>query len=62
MANRFANGGALIVFYSRDLEVSEALVLYYGARIIKPIFNFLGGRRVQFAEPTGNEFAFCSNV
>ncbi|MEK9556943.1 MAG: VOC family protein, partial [Alphaproteobacteria bacterium] len=24
--------------------------------------DFPGGRRVQFAEPTGNEFAFWSNV
>ena len=52
----------LIVFYSRDLEASEALVLSHGASIIKPVFDFPGGRRFQFAEPTGNEFAFWSNV
>jgi len=62
MAGRSADGGALIVFYSRDLEASEALVLSRRASIIKPIFDFPGWRRLQFAEPTGNEFAFWSNV
>ena len=62
MATRSADGGALIGFYSHDLEASEALVLYHGASIIKPIFDFPGGRRFKFAEATGSEFAFWSNV
>ena len=62
MASRSADGGALIVFYSRDLEASEALVLSHGASSIKPVFECPGGRRFQFAEHTGNEFAFWSDV
>ena len=62
MASRSADRGALIVFSSRDLDASEALVLSHGARIIKPVFDFPGGRRFQFAEPMGNEFASWSNV
>ena len=62
MASRSADGGALIVFYSRDLEASEALVLSHGASSIKPVFDCPGGRRLQFAEPMGNDFAFWSNV
>ena len=62
MASRSADGGALIVFYSRDLEASEALILSHGASIIKPVFVCTGGRRFQFAEPAGNEFASWSNV
>jgi predicted enzyme related to lactoylglutathione lyase len=62
MASRSADRGALIVFYSCDFEASEALVLSHGASIIKPVFDFAGGRRFQFAEPTGNEFAFWSKV
>ena len=58
MASRSADGGALIVFYSRDLEASEALVLSHGVSIIKPIFDFPSGRRLQFAEPMGSDFAF----
>ena len=62
MVSRSADGGALIMFYSRNLEASEALVLSHGASSIKPVFDCPGGRRLQFAEPTGNEFAFWSNV
>ncbi len=62
MESRSADGGALIVFYSRELEARETLVLSQGASIIKPIFGFPGGRRFQFAEQTGNEFTFWSNV
>lgn len=61
LATRSADGGALIIFYSRDLEESEALFRHHGATIIKPVFEFPGGRRFQFAEPTGNEFAIWSN-
>ena len=56
-ASQSADGGALIVFYSRDLEASEALILSHEASIIKPIFDLLGGCRFQFAEPAGSYFA-----
>ena len=62
MASRSANGSALIVFYSSDLEAREVLVLSHGASIIKPMFDFPDGRRFKLAEPTGSEFAFWSNV
>ena len=62
MVSQSVDGGALIVFYSHDLEVSEALVLSHGASSIKPVFDCPGGHQFQFAEPTGNEFACCSNV
>ena len=45
VASRSADGGALIVFYSRDLEASEALVLSHGASSIKTVFDCPGGRR-----------------
>jgi len=51
------NGGALIVFYSDALEATQAKVEQAGGIIIKPIFDFPGGRRFQFTEPSGNEFA-----
>ena len=50
-------GSALIVFYSANLEETQAKVERAGGRIIKPIFSFPGGRRFHFTEPSGNEFA-----
>ena len=51
MASRSADGGALIVFYSRDLKASEALVLSHGASIIKPILEFPSERRFSLPRP-----------
>lgn len=55
------NGGALIVFYSEDLEASLTRVTNAGGEVCKPIFAFPGGRRFHFKEPSGNEFAVWSD-
>lgn len=57
LASTADNGGALIVFYSDSLEATQAKVEQAGGIIVKPIFSFPGGRRFQFKEPSGNEFA-----
>ena len=56
------NGSALLVFYSDDLEATLARVEAAGGRIEKPIFEFPGGRRFHFCEPSGNEFAVWSRL
>ena len=55
------NCGALVTFYSADLEETQSKVEAAGGKIIKPIFSFPGGRRFQFTEPGGNEFAVWSD-
>lgn len=57
LASVAINGGALIVFYSDSLEKTQTKVEQAGGIITKPIFSFPGGRRFQFTEPSGNEFA-----
>ena len=57
LAASTANGSALIVFYSAALEETLTKVAAAGGDIVKPIFNFPGGRRFHFTEPSGNEFA-----
>ncbi len=61
LASQTANGAALIVFYSEDLEATQVKVEAAGGNVIKPIFSFPGGRRFQFTEPSGNEFAVWSD-
>ena len=51
------NGSVLIVFYSDELEQTQAKITAAGGKIIKPVFSFPGGRRFHFADPNGNEFA-----
>ena len=52
-----ATGSALIVFYSSDISSTEAKVRDSGGDIVTPLFDFPGGRRFHFTEPSGNEFA-----
>ncbi|MEM7317171.1 MAG: VOC family protein, partial [Planctomycetota bacterium] len=56
------NGSALIIFYSNDLEATVAKVQQAGGEIHKPIFEFPGGRRFHFLEPSGSEFAVWSDT
>ena len=50
-------GGVLIVFYSENLDDSLTSVTQAGGTITKPIFEFPGGRRFHFTDPSGNELA-----
>jgi predicted enzyme related to lactoylglutathione lyase len=52
-----ANGSALLVLKSDDLESTQAIVESAGGKISTAIFSFPGGRRFHFIEPSGNEFA-----
>lgn len=55
-----AQGGALVVIYARDLEGVRDQVLAQGGRIVKEIYEFPGGRRFHFADPSGNLLAVWS--
>jgi uncharacterized protein len=57
LAGSVAGGAALLVFYSDDLEATLTKVEEAGGEIVKTIFDFPGGRRFHFTEPSGNEFA-----
>jgi predicted enzyme related to lactoylglutathione lyase len=60
LASSMANGAALIVLYSNQLEATLAKVEKAGGSIVRPIYSFPGGRRFHFTEPSGNEFAVWS--
>ena len=57
-----AQGSALVVFYSKTLEATQAKVEAAGGIISTAIFTFPGGRRFHFIEPSGNEFAVWSDI
>lgn len=56
-----AAGSALIVFYTEQLESARDQAVRLGATITRDIFEFPGGRRFQFAEPGGSEFAIWTD-
>ena len=54
--------GILLVFYSTDLERDLARVKELGGTITAEIFPFPGGRRFQFLDPSGTEYAIWSEI
>jgi predicted enzyme related to lactoylglutathione lyase len=57
-----ANGSALLVLLSENLETSLSNVELAGGGITKAIFSFPGGSRFHFIEPGGNELAVWSKL
>jgi predicted enzyme related to lactoylglutathione lyase len=56
-----ASGGPLVVLYATDLAAAETRVRQHGGRIVKETFEFPGGRRFHFTDPSGNELAVWSD-
>ncbi len=54
-------GGPLIIIYSINLELIKDKVKSAGGTIVKDIFEFPGGRRFHFTDPSGNELAIWSD-
>jgi predicted enzyme related to lactoylglutathione lyase len=50
----------LPVLFSTDLERTLEAVTQAGGKVVKPIFDFPGGRRFHFTDPAGNELAVWS--
>ena len=55
-------GGPLVILYADDLAAMQTSIEAAGGRIVKPIFDFPGGRRFHFADPDGYELAVWSKV
>ena len=55
------SGGPLIIIYSINLELIKEKVKSADGTIIKDIFEFPGGRRFHFTDPSGNELAIWSD-
>lgn len=59
-AGSVVTGGPLVILYSEHLEETLAAVRGAGGRITKEPFDFPGGRRFHFEDPSGNELAVWS--
>ncbi|HYZ93016.1 MAG TPA: VOC family protein [Actinomycetota bacterium] len=50
-------GGPLVVLYAADLEATQKSVVSAGGAISQEAYEFPGGRRFHFRDPSGNELA-----
>ena len=62
LSSNVSDGAALVIFYSQDLEATQDKINNADGIIVKSIFDFPGGRRFHFTEPSGNEFAVWSDI
>jgi len=53
--------GPTVIFYSEDLDASLEQVESAGASINIPIFEFPGGKRFHFVDPSGNHLAIWTD-
>ena len=53
-------GGPLVVIYTADLESLAGAVKAHGGKVVVEAFDFPGGRRFHFTDPSGNELAAWS--
>jgi predicted enzyme related to lactoylglutathione lyase len=56
-----AKSNPLVVVFAANLEDAEQRVRAAGGKIAKPAFEFPGGRRFHFTDPSGLELAIWSD-
>lgn len=54
-------GGPLVLLYSDDLDASSDAILAAGGTILQQPYEFPGGRRLHFADTSGNELGVWSS-
>ncbi len=60
LVDEVQSGGPLVILYSNDLDRTLGSVRDAGGRITQEPFDFPGGRRFHFVDPSGNELAVWS--
>jgi len=48
-------GGPLVLLYSDDLDTTQAAITAAGGTVTQGPYEFPGGRRLHFVDPSGNE-------
>ena len=61
LTSEVSTGGPLVILYSSDLDRSLVAVRAAGGEITREPFEFPGGRRFHFKDPSGNELAVWSD-
>jgi predicted enzyme related to lactoylglutathione lyase len=56
-----ASGGPLVILFAEDLAGAQDRLERAGARIVRPVYSFPGGRRFHFRDADGYELAVWSD-
>ncbi len=55
LADEVVRGGPLVLLYSDDLDATVSAVTDAGGQVVNGPYEFPGGRRFHFLDPSGNE-------
>lgn len=55
-------GGPLVLMYSDDLDATLAAVVAAGGAVVEGPYEFPGGRRFHFTDPSGNELGVWASA
>ena len=53
-------GGPFVLLYTDDLDATAAAISVAGGQVTQGPYDFPGGRRLHFADPSGNELGAWS--
>jgi predicted enzyme related to lactoylglutathione lyase len=59
---RTHRGGPLVLLYSTDLDLSVSAVTQAGGTVVAGPYEFPGGRRFHFTDPSGNELGVWADA
>lgn len=60
LVDEVTTGGPLVLLYSDDLDGTAEAITAAGGRVTQGPYEFPGGRRLHFADPSGNELGVWS--
>lgn len=60
LADAVPRGGPLVLLYSDDLDATAGAVTTAGGTVVNGPYDFPGGRRFHFCDPSGNELGVWS--
>jgi len=61
-AEKVARAGPFVILYSEDLEATLEAVRAAGGQVVDGPYDFPGGRRFHFLDPSGNELGVWTSA
>ena len=55
-------GGPFVILFSDDLDATTTAIVSAGGHVVQGPYEFPGGRRLHFTDPSGNELGVWAEV
>lgn len=55
-------GGPFVILFSENLDATAAAIISAGGQVVQGPYEFPGGRRLHFTDPSGNELGVWAEL